>query len=286
MSVFGKVVQSLLHESTAASDVSFVPAHVGVVSALRGKLSKKKHWKLSMKEDPILKEYVIGFDDEIVKVKHADWSAFQDVLKGFGRVESHGDARYFSVMSSLVTEATAPFVQERAESTVADLKATLKASPCVDTGRQLSFFGRVFSATEFVGSTVAILYNDEDHMIERLSEDISSSYKDDLGAYDMLSASLRQKQSLKFAPVINAYKYLYGADAIASYRGAAVKYECYTDLNFIPHEQIQILGVETTLHELDGYDGVKLYGNVLYPRGKHFSYRFIQRMKEELDTEL
>lgn len=282
MNLFQRLSSHMIRETTTSGDIAFVPSQMGVVGPqIRNLLKRKKSWKIKMTEDSVKGEYTMELDGHGIKIHKTNWDAFQNEMKKYGKVERDGEDRYFNVFSNLIAEAAGDETAALSQEVRGAIMQVIDDVPCSNTSKALHFFGQLFP-TRYEADNCAIIFNQDAETLDRLMSDIESAYEDDRGAYEMLISALEQKRTLKFNDVINEYKYLFGATASTTYKGVAIRFESFIDMNFVPHEQLTVMGDDELINELDGYEGMKSYGNILYPRSKHIPLNVFNRLKKEI----
>lgn len=270
--------------ATTGDAIAFVPAALGgknaVVQAMAPLARKKKQWKLSVVNHPLKEQYLFHLEEHAVQVHHDQWNEFQGVMKKLGRVTNDGKNHYFQFFSNLISEAKESALPEELEPAIKNL---LEQKPCAEVTASADMWIRLFPGKAFTKTNLAIAYPSVSLYVRKLAKQVKIAYGDDRGSYEILMRDLRNKRPLKFNEVFEDYEYLYGAVIHSNYNGIGLRFESLIDMNLLPHEKITVHGVsEEALDEIDGFQGCKVSGNVIYPKHKIFMLSFFNRLQKEI----
>lgn len=286
--IYEAVTKTKLKEETTSGDIAYLPGGFTTMkNALLPLIRKKKKWNIQIATDPMKEHYDFSLEGTSIKVPHKHWPSFQQDLRGLGDVSIEDGKHFFNFNASFVNEAISE-QEEVAINRAGELQdallellhqAPFKQSIDISKSWYKAFGGL---ATKM---KTALLSTNFQMELDEVVDLIKQSFGNDIGAYELATQALQDKQGLKFSPFFEGQEYLFGQQIVSSRNGVALKFSSTVDPNFVPSQKIEVIDPpEGLMEELDGIEGTKVVGHEIYPTsGKMFSFAYLNRLKKEID---
>lgn len=274
----------IINETTTAGDIAYLPGGgTTIANAMSVLLKKKKAWGIQIYNDTLKEEYQMDMEGTKFNVPYQHFKAFEKEMKAFGRVHQGPRGHEFHFFSHLIKEATGVNTQELANTLESSLVDLLDNTPCKETSIALNFWNTVFPGRPDERDIhVAVSFFNSEKDLKKLMVDLEYTYEDAIGQWQMANSAIKQKRPLKLLDGFGDYKYLYGQAIKSMYHKTKLVFVSLIDMNLVPYEKIQFVGSEGVLDAIDGFQGVKVSGQEIYPKAKHFPFSVFNRLKQEI----
>jgi len=278
----------LINETTTGGDIAYLPSGVtSIQNMIKMLLSKKKNWAIDVYEDKSKDEYKFSFEGHNVLIPKTLFKQFESDMKKFGKVKRTIDGHQFQFFSNLIKEAQDPEVDSLRAKVESGLNELLGVTPCKEATSALNFWSTLFQgAPDPRPLDVIVSYFSKDRDVKKFMVDLEYEYGEARGLWEMALSAIEQKRPLRLLNGFSDYSYLYGQSIVSSYKKSKIVLVSLVDTNMLPYEKIQFIGNDKVLEEIEGYQGVKVYKNEIFPASKHFPFAVFSRLKKEIDLSI
>jgi len=278
-----------LKELTTQADITYLPSGFVSIKKMMQTLARlKKDWGIKILENE--KQYLVEFEDSLrISIDKEHWPHFLTTVLSSNRIAVSPDCNVAD-LSGYLKEAQVNVLEVALQEITLRIKKMFQTSPLSDALVITNSWSSLFGVVEFSDYSAAIFRVDRvgrgqlplGKQIEKIMDEISKSYGDDLGSLQMMASALREKTPMNTFAVFDEYDYLYGAKLVSRYRGVLLVFEVNVSMGWSTSQSIYVTD-PYLLNKLGEYRDVKVIKNVVFPLGKVFSYKFLQSLRTELD---
>jgi len=271
-------------ETTTIASISYLPVHLGIVKAKILSLAEEKpEWGIKVLEGENSK--ILEIENRLkIDVPLEHWDNFLTIFK-----DSKLDSDYLNLRTILNEH-----LKEVIEDDMKELRKKLKPALFeMFNDKQFKLLDNTINAwkTWFKISSYKTRENKGPVISqERKKKDIQSlygkllrEYGDDKGNLEMLSIDIVENHILSAFDIFKDYDFLYGTRILSHQDRVPLIFEAMIDTALNVSQSIYV-GNEEVLDKIEEREKlVKRVGNVLYPVGESFSFKFFRVFKDAVE---
>jgi len=275
-----KVETSPIFETTTSDDVSFLPAHLGMVKAKVADLAKKKKdWKIEILEQDDERE--VQFENDLrVLVPNEHWESFCSI---FDNTISNNTYLNLGFLLNETMEEEMNDLREELRVALANMYDQAEFRKLnLSSGTWKWRFG-VVSFHSKKNLKVAVTQERRSKDIQELYSRLLEVYGNDRGNLEMIIEAIKDKSPLNTYRVFKNYDYLYGTRIHSRYQKVDLYFEALVDTNYHLTETIFCNNSDLLNAIEEESNEIKRVRSVIYPKGGKFTSRFFRVLADTIE---